>query len=57
MNPNLDATNRCVADALLSGGLVAPGAPVVFVSISQDLTQPHSNFVKLERLGAPPIAA
>jgi pyruvate kinase len=50
---DVDTTRRQVRDALLSRNLVAPGAMVVLVSISQDLDHQSANYLKLERLGTP----
>jgi pyruvate kinase len=46
----LDVASRAIAEALRAAGYVRPGAVTVFVSISADLSRPHSNFLKLHRL-------
>jgi pyruvate kinase len=43
-------TEEEVERAIVDCGAVTPGAVVVFVSVSRDLTQPHSNYLTLRRL-------
>jgi pyruvate kinase len=52
LDVDLDTINRQVAEALLGRGLVHAGSVVVFVSVSQDLSGRHANYLKLERIGA-----
>jgi pyruvate kinase len=46
----LDTASRQIAGALQAAGYVRAGSVVVFVSISEDLSRPRSNFLKLHRL-------
>jgi len=39
-----------IAEALVARGLVAPSSTIVVVSISPDLSQGPSNFLKLQRV-------
>jgi pyruvate kinase len=51
LEADLDTINRQVAEALLARGLVRDEAVIVFVSVSQDLSGPRANYLKLERIG------
>ena len=46
----VDLTGSCIAQQLVARGLVAPGAAVVLVSISADLTRTDANYLKIQRL-------
>lgn len=46
----LDTASRQIAEALRTAGYVRAGSVIVFVSISEDLSRPRSNFLKLHRL-------
>jgi pyruvate kinase len=50
IGPDLDSTNRRVGEVLLARGLLVAGAKIVLVSVSEDLAQQHTNYLKLERL-------
>jgi pyruvate kinase len=50
MEGNLSTIAERVGAALLEGRLVPPGTTVVFVSVSDDLSQRYSNYLKLHRL-------
>lgn len=47
---DFDRTNALVAAELVSRGLLAAGATVVFVSVHPDLGRANANFVRLQRL-------
>ena len=47
---NLDEASTRIGAHLVSGGLVASGATVVFVSISPDLNRRDANYLKIQRL-------
>jgi pyruvate kinase len=48
--PDMDATGQLVGEALRARGLVHASAVVVLVSVSEDLSAPQANFLKLLRL-------
>ncbi|HXE79915.1 MAG TPA: pyruvate kinase [Vicinamibacterales bacterium] len=50
LGANVDATGHLIGQALRDRGLVPPGGVIVLVSISEDLSAPQVNFVKLHRL-------
>jgi pyruvate kinase len=47
---NIDVAGAIVGQELLTRGLVARGAAVVFVSIDADMTRPDANYLKIQRL-------
>jgi len=47
---NVDAAGTLIGRQLAALGLVDPGAPVVLVSISADLTRADANYLKIQRL-------
>ena len=51
LSADLDAIGRRVGDALRARGLIGPSAVIVLVSVSEDLSSPQANFLKLHRLG------
>jgi hypothetical protein len=44
-----DANGTAIGRELVSRGLVAPGVPVVLVSISADLGRTDANYLKIQR--------
>ena len=48
--PDVDATGHLVGAALRARGLVRPSGVIVLVSVSEDLSAPQANFLKLHRL-------
>ena len=47
---NVDAAGTLIGQELVSRGLVPPGAVVVLISISPDLTRNDANYLKIQRL-------
>ena len=47
---NLDEASALVSRQVVERGLVAPGAAVVFVSITADLSRSDANYLKIQRL-------
>jgi pyruvate kinase len=47
---NLDDTSARVRAALVEGGIVGQGAPVVVVSISPDLDRTDANYLRIQRV-------
>ena len=45
-----ESSTSGIARQLVAKGLIAGGAPVVFVSIHQDMTRADANFLKIQRL-------
>ena len=50
LEDDVTSSARLIRDELLSRRLLEPGSVIVFVSVSTDLTQGGSNFVKLHRV-------
>jgi pyruvate kinase len=49
---SMDSTQERIEDQLLSRGILPPGAVVVCVSVSPDLSRRDANFLQLRRLGS-----
>jgi pyruvate kinase len=52
LSQNVAETEAVVERHLLSRGILAPGAVIVFVSVNADLTRVDANFLRIRRLGA-----
>ncbi len=51
LSQNIAETEAVVERHLVSRGMLAPGAVIVFVSVNADLTRPDANFLRIRRLG------
>jgi len=50
LDADVDATGRVIGETLRARGLVHQSAVIVLVSVSEDLSAPQANFLKLHRL-------
>jgi hypothetical protein len=50
LGDTLDQVRDRVRQALVARGLLAPGAVVVVVNISDDLTRVDANFLRIQRI-------
>ena len=47
---HVDAAGALIGQQLVARGFVAPGATIVLVNISGDLTRADANYLKIQRL-------
>jgi pyruvate kinase len=50
ISEDLESAGTLLAEQLVAGGFIAPGAAVVVVNISPDLARPDANYLKIRRL-------